>query len=110
MKEKRYFVYILASRSRILYTGVTNNLARRVWQHREARAPGFTNLYQIHRLVYFESYRDVRHAIARETQVKAWRREKKVALIESENPTWEDLAGTWFEQPKRTADSSLRSE
>jgi putative endonuclease len=110
MSEKRYYVYILASRPRTLYTGVTNNLAGRVWQHRKGREPGFTSRYRIHWLVYYESYRDVRQAITRETQVKAWRREKKVALIETENPAWTDLAADWFEPVKGKADSSLRSE
>ena len=109
---RTYYVYILASRSRTLYTGVTNNLARRVWQHREGAVPGFTTKYRIHRLVYYEAFRDVRRAIARETEIKKWRREKKVAMIEKGNPTWEDLAAGWFDSPKTksTADSSLRSE
>ena len=109
---RTYYVYMLASRSRILYTGITNNLARRVWQHREGLAQGFTAKYRIHRLVYCEPYRDVRQAIARETQIKKWRREKKVALIEATNPTWNDLAAEWFPSPrgKAKADSSLGSE
>ncbi|MGH9783200.1 MAG: GIY-YIG nuclease family protein [Terriglobia bacterium] len=111
-----YYVYILSSRSRNLYTGVTNNLARRVAEHREERTPGFTSRYHIHRLAYFERYRILHAAIAREKQIKAWRREKKIALIESQNPAWDDLTPGWLssgkkEKPeKRRADSSLRSE
>ena len=88
MRQKVYYVYILASWSRVLYTGVTNNLAWRVLQHREGRVPGFTSRYRIHRLVYYEEYRDVRDAIDRETQIKAYRRQKRVALIEGQNPAW----------------------
>jgi len=111
----QYYVYILSSRSRNLYTGVTNNLARRVSEHREGRIPGFTHRYRIHRLVYFESYRDVRDAISREKEIKGWRRSKKVALIEEHNRRWDDLAAGWFgpvggkKAEKRTADPSLRS-
>jgi len=110
--SRTYYVSILASRSRTLYTGVTNNLVRPVWQHREGTVPGFTRRYLIHRLVYQEPFRDVRQAIARETEIKKWRREKKVALIEVANPTWDDLALSWFEpkKGKPRADSSLRSE
>jgi len=88
----RYFVYIVASRSRVLYVGVTNELNRRVGEHKEGLIPGFTRRYKINRLVYYESTHDVRAAIAREKQIKRWRREKKVNLIESLNPEWEDLA------------------
>ena len=93
--ERRYYVYILASRSRNLYTGVTNNLRRRVLEHKQGLLAGFTKKYRIHRLVYFESFNDVHEAIAREKQVKAWRREKRVALIKSANPAWDDLAADW---------------
>jgi len=86
-----FYVYILASRSRVLYTGVTNDLARRVREHKAGESEGFTKKYRVHRLVFFESFRDVRAAIAREKQIKLWRREKKVALIEAQNPTGEDL-------------------
>lgn len=103
---KIYFVYILASRSRRLYTGVTNDLARRVFEHKSKAAPGFTARYNIRRLVYFEETNDAQAAIGREKQIKGWLREKKVALIESVNPAWEDLAA----ELEGTADSSLRSE
>lgn len=90
--SRTYFVYILASRSRNLYTGVTNNLQRRISEHREGLIPGFTSKYNIFRLVHFEMFADIRYAIAREKEIKAWRREKKIWLIERHNPTWEDLA------------------
>jgi len=90
--DKRYYVYILASRSRNLYTGVTNSLRRRLIEHRQGLAPGFTSRYRIFRLVHFEVFRDIRNAIAREKEIKAWRREKKIRLVEQENPTWEDFA------------------
>jgi putative endonuclease len=92
----RYFVYILASRSRTIYTGITSSLKKRVREHREGRVPGFTSKYRIHRLVYFESFQDVRAAIGREKEIKGWRREKKLALIETKNPNWDDLAEEWF--------------
>ena len=110
MRERTYCVYVLASRSRTLYTGMTNNLARRAWQHREGQVPSFTSMYRIHRLVYYETYRNVRQAIARETEIKKWRREKKIVLIGAGNPTWQDLAAGWLEPAKAKADSSLRSE
>jgi putative endonuclease len=108
--EKLYYVYILASRSRSLYAGVTNNLIHRVSQHRQGLVTGFTSRYRIHRLVHFETYRDVRAAIAREKEIKGWGRAKKLALIERGNPAWEDLAGDLFPQFPRKAESSLRSE
>jgi putative endonuclease len=108
--ERTYYVYILANRSRTLYTGMTNRLLERVKQHREALFPGFTSQYRIHRLVYFETYRDVKAAIAREKQIKSLSRAKKIALMEMRNPTWEDLAAEWFAPYPRKADSSLRSE
>jgi putative endonuclease len=94
--EKRYFVYILASRSRVIYTGITSVLKTRIREHREGRVPGFTSKYRIHRLVHFEIFQDVRAAIGREKEIKGWRREKKVALIEGANPNWDDLAEDWF--------------
>ena len=93
---KVYCVYILASRSRILYTGVTSQLLERVKQHREGLVPGFTTRYQIHRLAYFETFSSPKCAIMREKQIKGWNRAKKVALIEARNPTWEDLAQKFF--------------
>ncbi len=105
--EKRCFVYILVSRSRNLYTGLTNNLLRRVLKHKQKSVKGFTAKYRVHRLVYFESFQNVRDAIRCEKKIKSWRREKKVALIQASNPTWEDLAASWFPTPaSEKADSS----
>ncbi len=104
---RRYHVYIMASQSRTIYVGVTNDLARRMFEHRAKMAPGFTSKYNVTRLVYAEEFDDVRDAIAREKQLKGWRRERKTALIESVNPEWDDLAETWFANEQ---DSSLRSE
>lgn|SRR4029077_4467955 len=98
--DKTYVVYIVASRSRSLYTGVTNNLQRRLAQHREKLVPGFTSRYNIFRLMHFEVYGDIQTAIAREKEIKAWRREKKIRLIERKNSTWEDLSASFFEDRK----------
>ena len=92
MTDRQYFVYVLASRSRVLYVGVTNALERRVFEHKQKLIPGFTAEYDVNRLVYFESTRCVLAAIQREKQIKGWRRDRKVALIESINPDWEDLS------------------
>ena len=108
--EKLYYVYILASRSRTLYTGISNNVIRRTGEHREGTVKGFSTEYRIHRLVHYEMFRDVRAAIAREKVIKSWTRAKKVALIESANPTWEDKVEDLFPRFPRKADSSLRSE
>jgi putative endonuclease len=105
---KLYHVYILASRSRVLYTEMTNNLIRRVCEHREGKVPGFTWHYRIHRLVYCEPFSDVRAAIVREKQIKAWTR--RAALIEKRNPVWKDLSTEWFAAFTRKANPSLRSE
>lgn len=112
--SRTYYVYILASRSRNLYTGVTNNLERRIAQHRSGLIPGFTKRrYRIFRLVHYELFGDIRMAIAREKEIKKWRHQKKVWLIERENPRWEDLSAEWFPKDKGgpktktvTADSS----
>jgi putative endonuclease len=95
---KQYYVYILASRSRNLYVGVTNDLERRVYEHKQKLVPGFTTRYNIDRLVYFEATEDVQSAIAREKQIKGWLRSRKVSLIESVNPTWDDVSVSWFEE------------
>jgi putative endonuclease len=93
---KTAYVYMMASRSRTLYTGVTTNLERRVAEHQRHLIPGFTSRYQIGRLVYFEVWGRIRDAIHRETEIKGWRRSKKIALIESKNPAWADLAAGWY--------------
>jgi len=90
---KRGFVYILTNRSRTLYIGVTNDLERRVFEHKAKHVPGFTQRCNVSQLVYWEEYPLVRDAIAREKRIKGWTRTKKIALIESMNPEWRDLAG-----------------
>ena len=94
--EHQYFVYIMTNNSRTLYTGVTNDLNRRVYEHRNKLVEGFTKRYNITRLAYFETTSDVRAAIAREKQIKGWLRSKKIALIESMNPDWRDLSEGWY--------------
>ena len=89
---KTYFVYIMASKKLgVLYIGVTSDLKRRVYEHKNDLVDGFTKKYLVHRLVYFESTSDINAAIAREKQLKAWKRQWKIELIENENPDWNDL-------------------
>ena len=97
MWDRRYYVYIIANATRILYTGITNNLVRRVWEHKAKQTDGFTSHFQVYRLVYYESFDDVRNAINREKQIKRWRREKKIWLIERVNRNWKDLSDGWYE-------------
>jgi len=85
---------------------MTNDLQRRVFEHKQGESPGFTNKYKTKKLVYFESTKNVKDAIAREKQIKGWVRKKKIELVESMNPKWEDLSREWFENP----DSSRRGE
>jgi putative endonuclease len=92
---RTYHVYIMASASRVLYTGVTNGIQRRVTQHREKQVPGFSARYNVQELVYLEPFGDIRLAIAREKQIKGWLRIKKIGLIESLNPSWRDLSAEW---------------
>ena len=91
----QYWVYIATNGAKTLYTGVTNDLRLRIWQHKNRLTPGFTSKYRIDRLVYFEQTPNVRGAIAREKQIKGWRRAKKLQLIESVNPAWADLSAKW---------------
>jgi len=93
---RQYFIYILAGRRGVLYVGVTNNLPRRLQEHRTRVFPGFTSQYRVSRLVYYECCAKPQFAIAREKQLKGWRRSKKVALIKANNPGWKDLSGDWF--------------
>ncbi|MFI5089550.1 MAG: GIY-YIG nuclease family protein [Terriglobales bacterium] len=97
MWDRCYFVYIIANATRILYTGITNNLVRRVWEHKTKQTDGFTSHFHLCRLVYYESFDDVRKAINREKQIKRWRREKKIWLIERVNRNWKDLSDGWYE-------------
>ena len=93
-RSRSYWVYILASRSRVLYVGVTNDLARRLAEHRAGEGGAFTKRYHVHRLVYVEEHADVRDAIAREKTIKGWKRARKVALVEKSNPEWRDLGAS----------------
>jgi putative endonuclease len=102
------FVYILASKTRRLYVGVTGHLVRRVWEHKAGQLAGFTRRYGIDRLVYFEVIREAIVAIHRKKQIKGYARVKKLALIASMNPSWDDLAESWYANPE-LADPSLRS-
>ncbi|MGH9498102.1 MAG: GIY-YIG nuclease family protein [Terriglobales bacterium] len=92
MKEHRYYVYIVGSNTGTLYIGMTNSLDRRMLQHRSGEIAGFASKYHCDRLIYYESFDDVHNAIGREKQLKGWSRAKKIALIESTNPRWTDLA------------------
>jgi len=104
--SKEYYVYIMTNKSRTLYTGVTSNLMRRVYEHKNKLIPGFTSKYNIKILVYYETTSNSYAALTREEQVKGWLRAKKIALIESINPQWKDLSKEWF---VRNGDPSLRS-
>ena len=88
MHQDNYYVYIMASRSRVLYIGVTNDLSRRTSEHRLGLIAGFTKKYHVDRLVYYEYFISIRAAIAREKQLKGWRRARKIELIETMNPYW----------------------
>ena len=97
---KSFYVYILANYSGTLYIGITSNIKRRIYEHKNHLFKGFTDKYNIGRLVYFETISDSFSAIAREKQIKHWRREKKVKLIETLNPDWKDLSNNWYEYKK----------
>jgi len=89
---KDFYVYMMTNRSRVvLYTGITNNLSRRVWEHAHCETRGFTASYKVDRLVYYEQFPDALSAITREKEIKGWRREKKNELVRTLNPKWEDL-------------------
>lgn len=97
MPDRLYSTYIIASRSRTLYIGVTGDLHKRVFQHKWKEFQGFSAKYHCDRLVWFEQYQDVAKAITRETQLKKWNRGKKITLIERTNPAWIDLSRDWYE-------------
>ncbi len=101
-RQHRYSIYILGSLSGTLYIGITSNLIFRVRQHKDHTFRGFTAKYDVDRLLYYETYGEVSGAIAREKQLKGWKREKKIALIERNNPQWMDLSRAWYEKPVRT--------
>lgn len=93
---RQYYVYILANRTKTIYTGVTNNLQRRIFEHKHLMTKGFAYKYKLTKLVYYEVGRDIKVAISREKQIKGWLRKKKIALIESVNPEWKDLSKEWL--------------
>ncbi len=102
MGDKQYWLYMLTNRwKNVLYTGVTNELLKRVWQHKNKIARGFTYKYNCDRLVYYEEFGEIDQAIAREKQIKGWKRYKKNALVESMNADWVDLAADWFSDSAR---------
>ena len=93
---EQYYVYIMTNKSKTLYTGITDNLERRVYEHKKKLFEGFTKRYNITKLVYYEVTSDVSAAIEREKQIKGWLRRKKITLIEAMNPQWTDLGEGWF--------------
>ena len=93
---KEYYVYILSNYSKMLYIGVTNDLKRRVYEHKKKLVKGYTSKYNLHQLVNYEDTDDIGRAIEREKHLKGWKRYKKVKLIESVNPGWKDLAEDWY--------------
>ena len=95
MSHRTFYTYIVASRSRTLYIGVTSNIEQRIWQHKNKQYEGFSAAYNCSRLVWFERYATPEAAIAREKQLKGWTRAKKLALIEKANPAWIDLSENW---------------
>lgn len=96
MKEYHFYVYIMASESGTLYIGITNNIVKRVWEHKNDTHEGFTKKYECHKLVYYEHFEFVWNALERETKLKKWNRNKKETLIKTMNPAWKDLAGEWY--------------
>lgn len=98
MKDHNYYIYILTNwTGDVMYVGVTNDLQTRLWQHKSKTTMGFTKSYAVEKLVYFERTSDVNVAIAREKEIKGWRREKKNKLVISTNPEWKDLSDGWFD-------------
>ncbi|MBN2132603.1 MAG: GIY-YIG nuclease family protein [Sedimentisphaerales bacterium] len=96
-RAKTYCIYIMTNKSGTLYTGVTGSIKTRVWQHKNGLVEGFTKRYNITRLIYYESFADISSAIAREKEIKGWVRRKKLDLIASANPQWDDLSKGWYE-------------
>ena len=107
---KIYFVYIMTNRSKTLYTGITNNLVRRVREHKSGIGSVFTSRYKLDRLMYYERFEDVHRSIGREKEIKGWLRLKKIALIVSVNSTWRDLSLEWYERHAFQPDGSIRRQ
>ena len=99
-QDRQFYVYILTNATRNLYVGVTNNLERRMYEHKNGLTPGFTAKYKVTWLAYFEQTSSIESAIAREKEIKGWRRSKKIALVETLNPQWNDLSLEWFPGPE----------
>lgn len=97
MRDYNYFVYIVTNKSKTLYIGVTNNLERRMYEHKHKMFKGFSEKYNINKLIHQEYFNNINEAIAREKQLKGWRREKKIKLINEFNSEWKDLSEGWFE-------------
>ena len=95
--DRQYYVYIMTNKSGTLYTGVTNNVEKRVHEHKNKLVEGFTKKYRITRLVYVETFRDVYSAITREKAIKGWLRKRKIELINAANPDWRDLSEGWYD-------------
>jgi putative endonuclease len=96
MPERRFYVYLMASRTRVLYCGMTSSLQRRVQQHKDGTFEGFSKTYRCTRLVWFQAFQYFDQAILREKQIKRWRREKKLAIIQQKNAAWHDLSELWL--------------
>ena len=111
-RQHNYWTYMMASVSRVIYVGVTNDLQRRVWEHKQKLVEGFTKEYSCTKLVWFEEFREISDAIACEDRIKGLLRTRKIALIEEKNPYWGDLSEGWYEgvKAKNDRDFSLRSE
>ena len=107
-RQHNYWTYIMASVSRVVYAGVTNNLERRVWEHKRQTVEGFTKKYRCTKLVWFEEFREISDAIACENRIKGLMRAEKIALIEERNPYWRDLSEGWYQEAmaKNDRDSS----
>jgi putative endonuclease len=101
MQPKTFYVYILAGLSGTLYIGITSDLRKRMWQHKEHALEGFSAQHNVDRLLYYETFGVAQEAIEREKQLKGWRREKKINLITGENPRWVDFSCGWFDHVPR---------
>jgi putative endonuclease len=106
-RDKTYYVYILSSQRRVLYVGITSGIEHRVFQHKTHAFGGFTAKYNVTVLVYFERFGSVHTAIRREKEIKDWRREEKIALIESTNPKWRDLSYGWYQKHRYQPDHTV---
>ena len=105
-----YYVYIMTNTSRTLYAGVTNDLERRVYEHKQKLVPGFTSKYNITKLVWYETFPDIQQAIEGEKRIKGWVRSRKIAMIESQNPNWEDLSQRSCENRMMEQEKSMEQE